>query len=71
MYGESDLAGYNVYRAKSPGGSYSKINNSLVTGSDFNDTKLRNGTYYYVVKAVDTSGNESDGSSEVSATPRR
>ena len=68
---EPDLAGYDVYRSTTPGGPYTKVNGSLVTTSDYSDTGLSNGTtYYYVVKAVDTSGNESAASAEVSATPK-
>ena len=68
--GESDLAGYNVYRSTSSGGSYGKLNGSLVTSSSYTDGSVTNGTtYYYVVRAVDTSGNESASSNEASATP--
>jgi arabinogalactan endo-1,4-beta-galactosidase len=68
--GEGDLAGYNVYRSTTSGSGYSKQNNSLLTGSDYNDSNISNGTaYYYVVTAVDTSANESGYTSEVSATP--
>lgn len=72
---ESDLAGYNVYqRSPSSGGgdlaNYSKVNTSLLTGPSFTGTGLTNGTtYYFVVTAVDTSGNESTASDEASATP--
>ena len=58
--GESDLAGYNVYRAVTSGGTYTKLNSSLLLASDFNDTTAAAGlTSYYRVTAVDTSGNES------------
>jgi hypothetical protein len=41
-----------------------------VASSDYVDNSISNGTtYYYVVTAVDTSANESDNSSEVSAAP--
>lgn len=62
---EIDLSGYNVYRSQTSGGSFSKIN-PLVVSTDFysdpNVTPLI--TYYYVVTAVDTSGNESGMSNE-------
>jgi hypothetical protein len=67
---ESDLAGYDVYRATSPNGTYTKLNSSLVTTADYTDTGLMNGvTHYYYVIAVDTSGNASAASAVASATP--
>ena len=68
--GESDLAGYNVYRSTTQGGPYSKVNGSLVTVSNYTDTGLTNGTtYYYTVTAEDNGTNESGYSNEASATP--
>jgi subtilisin family serine protease len=68
---ESDLAGYNVYRSTTSGGSYSKLNASLVNTNVYTDWSVNNGTtYHYVVRAVDTSGNESGNSNQVSATPQ-
>ena len=32
------VAGYNIHRASSPAGPYSKINTALVTGTQFVDT---------------------------------
>jgi subtilisin family serine protease len=67
---ESDLAGYDVYRSTTSGSGYSRVNGSLVTASNYNDTGLTNGTtYYYVVKAVDSSTNPSGNSNQASATP--
>jgi fibronectin type 3 domain-containing protein len=66
---EPDLAGYDVYRSTTTGGPYSVIDFDL-TQSDYTDNSVSNGTtYYYVVTAVDTSNNESEYSSQVSATP--
>ena len=68
---EADLAGYNVYRSGSPGVAVTAANRSAqnVAASDFLDTGLTESTtYYYVVTAVDTSGNESAPSNEASAT---
>ena len=66
--GETDLAGYEVQRATTSGGPYSTV--ARVGGSAYTDTGLTNGTtYHYVVVAVDTSGNVSQRSSEVSASP--
>jgi serine protease len=61
---ESDLAHYNVYRDGVVVGS--------PTASAYVDAGLTNGTSYtYAVTAVDASGNESDPSTSVSATPSR
>jgi glucuronoarabinoxylan endo-1,4-beta-xylanase len=67
---ESDLAGYNIYRSTTSGSGYTRQNTSLLAGSSFADYNVVGGTpYYYVVTAVDTSLNESNNSSQVSATP--
>lgn len=66
---EPDFQIYNIYRATASGGRYTEIDND--TPSEFVDNFATNGiTYYYVVTAVDTSGNESAASNEVSATPQ-
>ena len=66
---ESDLAGYNVYRALAPSGSFAKINGVLVSQSDFVDTTaIPNVEYDYAVSAVDLSSNESANSSIDNAT---
>jgi len=63
---ESDLAGYNVYCTSTPGGFYTKLNAALLTASDYRDTSAPAGaTSYYVVRAVDTSGNASAPSTEL------
>ncbi|MGH2594990.1 MAG: metallophosphoesterase, partial [Actinomycetota bacterium] len=71
--GEPDLAGYNVYRATSPGVPVSGTplnGGSLVAAATFSDNSVVGGTdYYYVVTAVDTSANQSSASNEVLATP--
>jgi len=65
---EADLKEYNVYRADGSGGPYTEI--ATVTNSAYTDIGVSNGmTYYYVVTAVDESGNESGNSTEVSAMP--
>ena len=70
---ESDLAGYRIYRRTSSQ-SYD-FNNPLATTdpytSEYLNDVLTNGiTYYYVVCACDSRGNESASSNEVSATPQ-
>lgn len=74
---ESDLAGYNVYRTTVSGNGHVQVNGALLTQSDYIDNTAVNGTlYHYIVKAVDTSMNESDPqlapdgrTAEVSAEP--
>ena len=64
----STVSGYNVYRGTVSGGPYTKINSSLVAGLSYTDLTVQSGTtYYYVTTAVDSSGNESVYSNEVSA----
>ncbi len=61
----SDIIGYNVYRSLESGKGYSKVNNEPVSASTFTDTDITNGqTYYYIVKAINSSQKESDGSNE-------
>ncbi len=57
---EGDLAGYRVYR--SAGADYQLITPQLVSGPTHTDTTPAAGTYYYVVTAVDRTGNESPAS---------
>ena len=62
-------AGYNVYRAASAGGTPSKVNTALVTGTAFTDSGLSAATtYYYVVTAQSPAGVESAPSGQVAAT---
>jgi hypothetical protein len=61
------VAGYNIYRAGSPAGPYSKINSGLVTGTVFVDTGRvagagsgsGGGSTYYAVSSEDSDGDES------------
>jgi len=67
---ESDLAGYHVYRSTTSGSGYAQITPSLLTSTSFINTGLTGGTtYYYVIRAVDTAGNQSANSAQASATP--
>jgi hypothetical protein len=67
---EQDLAGYDVYRSTSAGGPYTKLNSSHLNSAPYTDASATNDTrYYYVVRALDTAGNESSTASEVSAKP--
>jgi hypothetical protein len=61
---ESDLAGYNVFRAVD-GSPFVKLNNQLVPVPSFRDETVVPGKRYtYAVSAVDVRGNESPQSSE-------
>ena len=63
----STVSGYNVYRSTVIGGSYTKINASLVAVLNYIDLTVQSGaTYFYVATAVDSSGDESVNSNEVS-----
>src|SRR6185437_1122537 len=57
---EANLGGYNVYYSNSATGTFTKINQILLSTSDFNDVNAPVGaTAYYQITAVDTDGNES------------
>ncbi len=59
---------YAVYRSPLSGGGYVKAGD--VNGTTFTDTGLRNArTYYFVVRALDSLGNESGNSVEVTGVP--
>jgi fibronectin type 3 domain-containing protein len=62
------VSGYNVYRSTVSGSGYVKLNSSLVATLTYTDSTVQSGTtYFYVTTAVDSSGNESVHSNEVSA----
>ena len=65
----SKVSGYNVYRSTTSGHGFVKINSSLVATTTFEDTTVQNAiTYFYVTTSVDSSGNESSDSNQVSVT---
>ena len=66
---EPDLAGYNIHRSLTSGGPYAQINGLLVDSTYTDNGVINDITYFYVVTAVDSAGNESVDSAEVSATP--
>ena len=67
---ESDLAGYKVYRSTTSGTYGAPIVAIQGNVTTYQATNLTIGqTYYFVVTAYDTSGNESDFSNEASGTP--
>jgi fibronectin type 3 domain-containing protein len=62
------VAGYNVYRGTQAGGPYSVITSGPDASTSYTDNAVQAGqTYYYVVTAVDGSGNESVNSNQVQA----
>jgi fibronectin type 3 domain-containing protein len=64
----SIVVGYNIYRGKTSGGPYSKINSVLDASTAYTDLTVAAGqTYYYVTTAVDGSGEESGYSNQVAA----
>jgi hypothetical protein len=64
----SAVAGYNVYRGVSAGGPYNRVNGSVVGSLGYSDTTVEAGAqYFYVVTAVESDGDESAFSNEVSA----
>lgn len=67
---ESDIAGYNIYRADSINGSadkWVKLNQNIHTTASFKDNNVKvEQEYFYKITAVDTSGNESQPSKVVS-----
>jgi hypothetical protein len=56
---ETNIKGYNVYRARTRAGPYEKINAALVTTSAYVDSTIPGGkTFFYRVTAVNTSNFE-------------
>jgi predicted phage tail protein len=60
---ETDIAGYNLYRSTDPNlpkDQWTKLNQSLLTRTSFQDERVESGkTYYYYLTAVDQAGNVS------------
>jgi hypothetical protein len=63
-----NVVGYNVYRGKTSGGPYHRINTHLQKKTDFVDRRLNDDeTYYYVTTAVNSEGEESEYSNQAEA----
>ena len=69
---ESDIAGYLVYRSidrNTPIDNWTVLTSTVWTRTTFTDQNVEPGkTYYYYLRAVDTSGNKSEPSEIVSET---
>jgi hypothetical protein len=66
---ETDVAGYNIYRADQPGAPGVRLNKELLLTPAFRDMNVQPGqAYFYSVTAVDRAGNESAPSAAVSAS---
>lgn len=69
---EKDIAGYNIYRSTDPNlpkASWTKLNQTLLTRTSFQDERVESGRrYYYYIVAVDTAGNVSSESEVESET---
>lgn len=64
---EANVVGYNVYRA-SESGTFTKLNQSPVTGTTYKDSPVSVGVYTYHVTAVTTTGDESSPSNNLIMT---
>ena len=69
---DTDLAGYNVYRAGSEGGDYAKLNTrGPLSAASFSDDQAPKGTKsYYRVTAVDLAGSESAAARASAVVPK-
>lgn len=67
------VAGYNAYRSQQDGGPYALLNPALVSALGYADGTIQRGsTYFYVVRAVDPNGAESENSNQaVAVVPQR
>ena len=69
---EPDIAGYNIYRSTDPNlpkQSWTKLNQELLTRTNYRDERVESGkTYYYYIVAVDNAGNVSQPSEVASET---
>jgi Abnormal spindle-like microcephaly-assoc'd, ASPM-SPD-2-Hydin len=64
-----NVVGYNMYRSAQQNGAFTKINTSLITGTNYRDNNVYPGdTYYYKATAVNSQGVESGYSNEAEAT---
>ena len=62
-----DVDGYDIYRGTSSGAEVTQVATVSYKSAAYTDSGLSSGTYYYVVRTLDTKGQESLPSAEVSA----
>lgn len=68
--GVAGATSYNIYRSPVSAGGWVKINTTPVLTTNYTDTGLRNATpAFYIVRALDATGNESAASNQVQALP--
>lgn len=65
----SGATSYTVKRSTTSGSGYAAVASGTVSGTNFTDTNVTNGTTYYYVVTASNSGGESGGSAQVAATP--
>ena len=66
---ESDFKNYWIYRTLDPDAGFYRYDKATI--SEYTDVNVNNGTtYYYIITAVDFSGNESENSALIYDTPR-
>ena len=64
----SQVTGYNVYRSNKTGGPYARINGRIDSATTFTDmTVIPGNTYFYVITAVNSKGQESKHSNQAQA----
>lgn len=69
---ESDIAGYHVYRSLTSGRDYTRLTDTMVKHTTYSDVSVRSGmVYFYMITAVDETGNESLPSKEMKAATER
>jgi hypothetical protein len=65
---DSTTVGYRLYRSDAAGGPYAPVNGSNIDALAYDDTSVTSGTtYYYVVTAVNSAGEESVYSNQATA----
>ncbi len=64
---EPDLAGYDVWRSGVSGSGYAKLTASPISSTSYTDSGIAAGTYFYVVTAAATGGDQSPNSNEIGA----